>query len=137
MYDARYRIADLVHRRHDSVCYWCSLWVRGFGKWFCMARCLGPCRFAVYSAATLDWIIRLDLSWPVLLVYDGIVTITSRYTLRFILLMNDYISNRTSDATTRRLWYKIGTIHEEPSDCRVLGSVIYHPLVDVYGIRIR
>ena len=22
--------------------------------------------------------------------------------------MNDYISNRTSDATTRRLWYKIG-----------------------------
>ena len=30
---------------------------------------------------------------------------------RFILLMNDYISNRTSDATTRRLWYKIGTIH--------------------------
>ena len=49
----------------------------GFGKWFCMARCLGPCRFAVYSAATLDWIIRLDLSWPVLLVYDGIVTITS------------------------------------------------------------
>ena len=25
--------------------------------------------------------------------------------------MNDYISNRTSDATTRRLWYKIGTIH--------------------------
>ena len=29
---------------------------------------------------------------------------------RFILLMNDYISNRTSDATTRRLWYKIATI---------------------------
>ena len=26
--------------------------------------------------------------------------------------MNDYISNRTSDATTRRLWYKIGTIHK-------------------------
>ena len=65
--------------------------------------------------------------------YDGIVTITSRYTLRFILLMNDYISNRTSDATTRRLWYKIGTIHKRGALTgtwrhmdRITSTPIYH-----------